>query len=441
MGQHRWNWPTQSVSDPETNLVEPANDAEWLMATRGPATETTRLRSERGVIGYLAFMGILLAFGIDASLPAFDELRQAFGIGETSPRISLIVTFYFIGMACGQLFYGPIADRFGRSPAVAGGVALYSLGAIGSIISPSFEILLASRLVWGLGAAAPGALRATIARDLYRGDQMARVISTMMGVFMLGPVIAPLLGQGILAVGSWRWVFGSALVLAGVQLVWTWKFGETLDPAKRRPLDPGEILRGFRIVFGNRATLGYTMALTFGFGAFIVFLGSSQPIIETIYARGDQFAFWFGIAGILMAAAFFSVNRFIDRHGAHRVAVTATAAAIACSAVLLVASLAQGGTPQFGVWFALIAISSSLITLLTPTGYSLGLEPMGELAGTASGVMGFISTAGASALAALVDSSIVGTVTPMALGYVIYGTIALAFLIWANQPQKPSALT
>ncbi len=398
----------------------------------------TKQRSEREVIGYLAFMGILLAFGIDASLPAFDELRVAFGLAEDSTRISLIVTLYFLGMAFGQLVYGPLADRFGRAPALTGGVGLYCLGAIGSIVAPTFELLLVSRLVWGLGAAAPGALRATIARDLYSGDQMARVIAVMMGVFMLGPVIAPIVGQGILSISSWQWVFGSALILAAVQLVWTRLFGETLDPANRRPLEPMEIVRGFRIVFSNRSTIGYTTALTFGFGAFIVFLGSSQPVIDTIYGRGDEFALWFAVASVLMAVAFFSVNRFIERHGAHRVAVAVTVSTMLSGLVLVILSEMQDGVPGFFVWFVLIAIASSSITLLTPTGYSLGLEPMGHLAGTASGVMGFVSAAGGSLLAAVVDASIVDTVTPMALGYVVYGAIALGFLIWVGAGRRSS---
>ena len=265
---------------------------------------------------------------------------------------------------------------------------------------------------------------------------MARVIAVMMGVFMLGPVVAPIVGQGILTLGSWEWVFGSALILAAVQLLWTRRFGETLDPANRRPLEPMEIVRGFRIVFSNRSTVGYTGALTFGFGAFIVFLGSSQPVIDLIYGRADQFALWFGVASVLMAVAFFSVNRFIERHGAHRVAVAVTVATIASGLALVVISMMQDGVPGFFVWFALIAVASSSVTLLTPTCYSLGLEPMGDLAGTASGVMGFVSTAVGSVLAAIVDASIVGTVTPMALGYVFYGLIALGFLMWAGAARR-----
>ena len=390
-------------------------------------------RSERHVVAYLAFMGILLAFGIDTALPAYDELRAAFGLEPDSNRITLIVTLYFLGMAFGQLIYGPVSDRFGRVAALRAGVMLYCLGAIGSILAPSLGALLASRLVWGLGAAAPGVLRAAIARDLYAGNQMARVISVMMGVFMLGPVLAPIAGEGILQVASWEWVFGSALLLAAALFLWTFKFGETLDPDNRRPLDLRATTAGFRLVFGTRVTLAYTIALTFGFGGFIVFLGSAQPVIDNIYGREDQFVFWFSAAAVLMALMFFNVNRFIDRHGPHRVAVSVSAASVALSALLLVTALVTDGVPSFAVWIVLIGFANAFTTMLTPTCYALGLEPMGALAGTASAVMGFVSTAGGSALAAVVDAAIDETVTPMATGYVVYGSIALASLLWAGR--------
>lgn len=388
-------------------------------------------RSERHVIAYLAFMGILLAFGIDAALPAFDELRATFGLEPASSQITLVVTLYFFGMASGQLVYGPLADRFGRVPALRLGIAIYCAGAIGSILAPSLGWLLASRLVWGLGAAGPGVLRAAIARDLYSGDQMARVIAAMMGVFMIGPVLAPVAGEAILAVGSWEWIFGAALILAVALMGWTFRFGETLDPANRRPLDFTRTVGGFRAVFSTQPTLAYTMALTFGFGAFIIYLGSAQPIIDNIYDRGDRFALWFGVASAAMAVSFFSVNRFIERYGASRVAVGSSTLAVTASAVLLVWSLAADGVPSFWVWLILVGVANAFTTLLTPTCYALGLEPMGDRAGTASAVMGFVSTAGGSALAAIVDATISDTVTPMAVGYVGYGSVALAWLHWA----------
>ncbi|MFV2039568.1 MAG: MFS transporter, partial [Acidimicrobiales bacterium] len=236
--------------------------------------------SERHVIAYLAFMGILLAFGIDISLPALDEIRPAFGLGPDSNQVTLIITLYFLGMAGGQIIYGPFADRFGRAPVLRVGILIYALGAAGSTLAPNIELLFASRLVWGFGAAAPGVLRLAVARDLYQGNQMARVMSITMAFFLIGPILVPLVGEGILSLGSWRWVFAAALILAAVLFTWTFRFGETLDPANKRPLELGATLAALRLVLGTRSTMAYLAAMTFGSGAFILFLGSSQPIFD-----------------------------------------------------------------------------------------------------------------------------------------------------------------
>lgn len=388
-------------------------------------------RSERSVIAYLAFMGILLAFGIDASLPAFDDLARAFDLPEDSNRISLVVTAYFIGMATGQLVYGPLSDRFGRRSALLAGVGLYCLGTVGAILAPGFGALLGARLAWGLGAAACAVLRPSIARDLYEGDQMARVISIMMGAFMAGPILAPIAGQWIVGFAGWRGVFAAALILAAVQVVWTLRFGETLAPEHRRPMRLADTIESFRVVFTTPATARYTVALTFSFGGFIIFLGSSQPVIDDIYGRGEQFAFWFAVASIAMVVSFLTVNRFIVLYGSARVAMASALVSLATSVALLVACLAGDGVPSFAAWFGLLGIGNAFGTLLTPTCYSLGLAPMGDRAGIASGVMGFASAAGGSILAGLVSTRIADTVTPMAVGYVLYGTITVAALWWA----------
>ncbi len=395
------------------------------------SVEYRAVRSERSVIAYTAFMGMILAFGIDAALPAFGQLRAAFGLEPDSNRISLIVTVYFVGMATGQLVVGPVADRFGRLPTLLAGMGLYALGAVGSILAPTIELLFISRLIWGLGASAPAALRSAIARDLYAGDQMARVMSITMGVFMMGPVVAPIVGDAIVRVSSWQWVFAAAIILAAVQIMWALRFGETLAPENRRGLNPTEIASGFRDVFGNRVPFGYTMAMTFGFGGFIVFLGSSQPVIDTIYGRGNQFSLWFAAASIVMAISFFTVNRFIVRYGAHRVAVGASTGTILANVVMLIVALGADGVPPFLIWFCLMAVGNALVTLLTPTCYSLALQPLGNRAGVGSGVIGFVTTAGGSLLAALVGSMISDTVVPWAVGYVVYVGIGVGWLVWA----------
>lgn len=417
---------------PRTARLDPSGSYPAPVTVPAPPAERARRHSEREVIAYLAFLGILLAFGIDTALPAFDELRPAFGLTEGDNQITLIITLYLLGQAFGQLVYGPFADRFGRVPVLRFGIAVYALGAIGSAAASNLELLFASRLVWGFGAAAPAVLRGAIARDLYEGNEMARVVSIMMAFFMIGPVLAPLFGQGVLALGSWEWVFLSALLLAAAALAWSFRFGETLAPEHRRELDLASIGTGFRIVLTNRTTLGYTLAMTFGFGSFFIFLGSAQPIFDTIYDREGQFAVLFGLVSITMGVGFYVVNRFIERVGAHRVAVVAASVSVASTAVLTVVSLTSDGTPGFWTWLVFMALANTFVTLLTPTCSALALEPMGELAGTASAVMGFLTTAGGSLLAAVVDAQIDGTVTPMAVAYTGYGLVALVLLNWAR---------
>ena len=232
------------------------------------------MHSERQVIVFLAFLSIILTFGIDSVLPAFDEIREQFELKPGSGEVSLVITWYLLGMAAGQLLWGLLSDRFGRRSILVVGLGLYGLGALGAGLAPNMTGLLTMRFVWGLGAASPSATRLAIARDLYSGDQMARVVSFVMAVFLLGPAITPAVGEGILLIGDWRLVCFSAAPLAALAVFWSVRFGETLPRSSRRPIDLGATGRGIRAVLLTRVTIGYTLALMFTFGAFFVYLGS-----------------------------------------------------------------------------------------------------------------------------------------------------------------------
>ncbi len=188
-------------------------------------TRVMAARSDAAVVAYLGFIGALLAFGIDTALPAFDEIREAYDLADGSGEVSLVVTAYFLGMAAGQLPVGPLSDRFGRRPILLGSLALYVVGAVGATLAPSFGAVLVSRFVWGLGASGPAVISHAIARDLYDGDRMARVLSLVMAVFLIGPTIAPLIGEALIALFPWQSVFAGAAVLAVVGITWTARFG------------------------------------------------------------------------------------------------------------------------------------------------------------------------------------------------------------------------
>jgi len=389
-------------------------------------------RSERQVIVFLAFLSIILAFGVDSVLPAFDEIRERFELSSGSGEVSLVITWYLLGMAAGQMLWGLLSDRFGRRAALIAGLALYGVGALGSGFAQSMNGLLAMRFVWGLGAASPSATRLAIARDLYSGDQMARAISFVMAVFLLGPAIAPAVGEGILLVGDWRLVCFSAAPLAALAVLWTVRFGETLPRSNRRPIDLGATGRGTLAVLRTRVTIGYTLASMFTFGAFFVYLGSSAPIIDEIYGLDEYFALIFGGSALFLAAAVRTSERFIRRYGADRVAMTAMLGLLAVSTVFTFWSVASEGIPSFWFWYAATCLLGAFTTIFTPTASAIAMEPMQRIAGAASGVFGVVTIGGGSILANFIDRQIDDTVTPMAVGNIAYTAIAIGLVLWAR---------
>jgi DHA1 family bicyclomycin/chloramphenicol resistance-like MFS transporter len=417
------------------NAIAPTVTARTLESRAD--TPDDRRRSDRHVVAYLAFLSALMAVSIDTALPAFDEIRDHFDLASADNRVSLIITSFFVGAAIGHLFYGPFSDRFGRGPVLRAGMIVYVLGAAGATFAPSMTMLFVFRFVWGLGAAGSGVLRVAIARDLYAGNRMARVMSVVMAVFLIAPVIAPTIGEGLVRLGGWRLTMAAPGLMAIGAIVWSFRFGETLPVERRRPLAFGPTFTAFRAVCSSPMTLGNTLALSFTFGAFYSFLGSSQPILDEIYGRGHQFAAFFAVAATAMGLVLFAGSRLMDRAGATRVGVGSLIATVTLSVGQLAVCLVTDGRPSVWVWFALIVAMICSTSLVGPTLTSLAMEPMGHMAGTASAVVGMMSTAAGAGLSALIDSQIDSTVTPMAVGFVVYGTIALGFALWACRFRTP----
>jgi len=392
-------------------------------------------RSQINVVFFLAFLNGLAAFGIDSSLPAFDEIRPDIGLLEGSNQISLIVTIYIIGISVGQIIFGPFTDRFGRVTSLKLGLVLYMIGALGSLLSQNLLTLLIFRFFWGLGASIPASMRTTIARDLYSGDEMAKVLSKIMAVFLLGPIITPLISEGLLSFTNWRVVWALGIILAGIGILWSLWFGETLPTNKRRSLSWEITAKSFKKIFSTRITIGYVLAVTFGQGAFVIWLSSSQPIFDLVYGKASQFALIFSILGIPMAIAFFASNSFISMFGAKQVAIFSVGVSVLINITSLLLAITSNGSPNFWIWLLLVGSSNIFLSLLTPIGLSLALEPMGDLAGTASGVAGAISLGGAALLAVIFSAQIKYSVTPLALGYLLYSTISL-FLVFFTESTR-----
>ncbi len=392
----------------------------------------------RSVIVFVAALAIVMAFGVEAMLPAFDEIDAEFGFSERGLSVSLLVTSVLIGMGVGTLVWGPVSDRIGRRAALVTGLGIYVLGALLSALAPNLELVLLARAVWGFGAAAPGSLRYAIARDLYDGDRMARVVTIATAVFLIGPLLMPIVGEVILQFGPWEAIAVVGAVLGLVLAGWSIRFGETIPPAARRPLRFGPLLEAVGILARHRRAGGAIVASTCFFASFFIWLGSAQPIIDRIYDRDDDFIWFFATSGLAMSATLFVTNRLIRRVGTRRVALRASLAFVAVCTVGLVWSVGVGGL-ALGPWFGWVLLANSLGAVMSPVCAALALDPVGEIAGVTSAVLNFAALAIGGSLAALVDARIEDTVTPMIAGSFVFGLLGALTLWWSQAIPRQSS--
>ena len=188
------------------------------------------------LIALLALSMSLVALGIDLILPAFPEIRADLGLAADSNATAGLVTAYFIGLAAGQFGFGVLADGRGRRTAMYLGLAVYTLGAVASVLAPSLGALYAARFVWGIGASAGRVVTLAVVRDTWSGDRMSRAMSFVMAVFILVPVVSPALGSALLLAVTWRWLFGVCALAAIGVAVWALRLPETLAPSDRRSM-------------------------------------------------------------------------------------------------------------------------------------------------------------------------------------------------------------
>ncbi|MDE3028083.1 MAG: MFS transporter, partial [Paracoccaceae bacterium] len=185
---------------------------------------------QKEFIALLAMLFAIVSFSIDGMLPALPQIARELTPDDIN-RAQLIVTSFVLGMGVGTLFAGPISDTIGRRPAIFCGVGIYIVGSILASITQSLDLLLAARLLQGLGAAGPRIVTLAMVRDLYAGRNMARIVSFAMMIFTLVPAVAPSIGALIIAGFGWRGIFGAVIAFALIASSWlTLRQPETLLP-------------------------------------------------------------------------------------------------------------------------------------------------------------------------------------------------------------------
>lgn len=377
-------------------------------------------------IAMIAMIMATTAFSIDAMLPALPEIA-----GSLSPdaenRAQLVVTSFLMGMGVGTLFTGSLSDAVGRKPVVVGGAILYTIGALFAWKAPTLDLLLAARVIQGLGAAGARVVAIAIVRDLYAGRSMARIISFAMMIFALVPAIAPTVGHVIIVAFGWRQIFLAFIVFAVISTAWVMlRQPETLAPEARRPVSLSALRSAAAELAANPTVRLATLAQTLCFGMLFGMLSSIQQLFEETYGRGDNFPLWFG--GIALVAATGSIlnAQLVVRLGMRTMVIGALSGQVVLSSLMALAVLLQ---VPLGIQFVMFIVWTS--SVFFQAGLTIGnlnalaMEPVGHIAGLAASVISATATVGSVLIAAPLGLAYNGTPLPLALGLAVLAASAL----------------
>ena len=403
-------------------MTSPTPDAA-LPAAKGPGFPE--------FVCLIAMFMALNALAIDSMLPALPNIGEALGVVTENSR-QWVITAYLLGFGGAQIVYGPLADRYGRKPVLIGGLLIYVVFAVACAFAPNFELLIAARVATGIGAAATRVLAVSIVRDRYSGRTMARVMSLSFLVFLGVPILAPTVGQLILTVAPWPWVFGVLAVFGAVVLTWaTIRLPETLHPQDRLPINARRIAGAFREAVTNRVSIGYTLAMTCITGALFGFINSSQQIFYDVFKAPELFTTVFAaIAGGIAVASLLN-SRFVEKLGSRLISHTALLGFIAMGVIHSAVNLS--GHESIWTFAILQALTMFCFGFIAGNFGSMAMEPMGHIAGTASSAQGFVSTIIGSLMGFAIGQSFNGSATPMALGFTVMGVLALVFVLIAER--------
>jgi DHA1 family bicyclomycin/chloramphenicol resistance-like MFS transporter len=319
-------------------------------------------------------------------LPALPTIGDSLNASSAEVQTSLNAFFIVFGIC--QLFYGPLADIFGRKLPIFGGLALFVIGSVGCALAPDIETLIAFRIVQALGSCAGMVVPRAIVRDLHTGHEATRLMSLLLLVMSVSPIMAPLFGSGVIALIGWRGVFWALTVAALIGLgLAAFALEETRPHEARRGSSWVGAFRAYGHLMRDRGFVGLSMVGAFGLSAFFVYLGNSPYVLKEHYGLA---AWQFSICFSLNAASFFGFSQLtgtLTRRFGLAPVVRASVAGMAVSMTVL-ATVMLSGFDTLPVMIVGLFIGYGFLGLVLPTCGVLSLENHGAIAGAASALGG-----------------------------------------------------
>ena len=386
----------------------------------------------------IALLMALVALSIDAMLPALPAIGSDLGAAQRNDA-QLVVTALFLGLGFGQLLFGPLSDFIGRKPAICAGLALFMAGCVISILAPTFEAMLAGRVLQGIGVAAPRIVTVALVRDQYEGRRMARIMSFAMAVFILVPTLAPGLGQGILYIADWRAIFITLFATAAVAGIWlTLRQPETLPAERRLRFSLRALAQSAAEVLRIRSSLGYTLAIGFVFAPFVAYLSAAQQIFQDAYGVGALFPVYFGGLALAFGVSALVNGHLVMRYGMRRLSSVAAIGATLVSLASFAGAFAFDGLLPLWMLVVTLMLVFAAIGLLYGNLNALAMQPLGHVAGVGAALVAMLSTLVSVPLGGLIGYSFDGTLYALLGSFALAGAATCAAIRWARGAE-PSA--
>ena len=398
---------------------------------------------ETQFIALMAAIQALQALAIDVMLPALGRISHDLNVTDPNDR-QLVIGVFLIASGFGSLFPGAIGDRFGRRPVVLACLAIYLTICLACALVNEFTTLLILRGLLGLSTAGMMVMPMAIVRDRFAGDRMARVQSLIATTFMVVPMLAPTIGQTVLLIAGWRWIFGIMALLSACVATWAWfRLPETLHPDYRQPIVPHAIVTNMLAAVRSREALGYFVGASLLQGALFGYINSSQQLIAEHFGAALLFPFVFGGMALVMSSTNFVNSRIVMTFGARRVSHAATLAYIVVAVTHLL--LARRGETLW-LFVPMMTVGMCLMSFISANFQSISLQPFAKIAGAAASVMAFVRLLVGALLGTLIGQAYDGTPIPMLTAMVTAGVLALLLVLYSergrlfrrlNPPSRP----
>lgn len=336
----------------------------------------------------LLVLGTLIALGpfsIDMYLPGFDDIAREFGI--TKAEVGFSLTSYFVGIALGQLAYGPIMDKFGRKRPLLIGLVIYILAAISCYYSPNLNWLIISRFFLAVGASAGMVASKAVVRDIFPSNEVARAISFLMLIMGGAPIIAPTIGGMVVSHFSWHAIFLILALFAGLMfLSVTFFLPESITPDKTVRLKLNSVMHKYSGILMNKIFLTFSLAGSLTIGAMFAYI-SNAPVLfmDRFQLSETEFGWLFGLnaAGLIAGS---QLNRLVlKKYTTFQVTIVISVLLVALAAVFLLNTFSGG---NFYITIGLLFLILFLLGFQNPNTTALSLYPFSKKAGRASALVG-----------------------------------------------------